>query len=133
RVSLGALRPTTTRFVPSGDHWTLVTPLRRFVTRRGSPPPSGSSHTWVRVVSPVASPCAGLADRNAIALPSGLHLGLFDDCGAVVSVVGSRDPSEGTDQIALRRRFCFWSMVVTTTAMVEPSGARRGSPSGPRA
>ena len=73
---------------PSGDHWKLVTPFSRLVTRRGSPPPSGSSHTCVRGVSAAASPGAGRADRNAIALPSGLQRGLFDDCGAVVSATG---------------------------------------------
>jgi len=110
-----------------------VAPFGSAVTRRGSPPPSGSSHTCVRGVSLAASPGAGLADRKAIALPSGLHLGLFDDCGAVVSATASREPSDGTDQIALRRRFCFWSTVVTTKAMVEPSGENRGSPSRPAA
>jgi hypothetical protein len=34
-------------------------------------------------------------------LPSGLHLGLFDDCGAVVNATGPREPSAGTDQIVL--------------------------------
>jgi hypothetical protein len=29
--------------------------------------------------------------------------------------------------ISLLRRFCFWSTVVTTKAMVEPSGEKRGS------
>ena len=93
--------------LPSGDHWKPETPLSRLVTRRGSPPPSGSSQTCVRGVSVAASPGIGRAERNAIAWPSGLHLGLFDDCGAVVNATGSREPSAGTDQIALRRRFCF--------------------------
>ena len=44
-VSLGPLRPTQTSRVPSGDHAKLVTPCARLVTRLGSPPVSGSSHT----------------------------------------------------------------------------------------
>jgi hypothetical protein len=47
------------------------------------------------------------ADKNAIALPSGLQRGLDDDCGEVVRRRGSRWPSAGTIQIALCRRFCF--------------------------
>src|SRR5262245_35971410 len=105
----------TTSLVPSGDHWKLVTPLSRLVTRRGSPPDSGNSHTWflTTLFTPGApapgslSPAAGLADRNAIDLPSGLQRGLFDDCGAVVSAAASRLPSAGIRRISLRRRLAF--------------------------
>src|SRR5205807_2270172 len=99
--------PTTTSFAPSGDHWKTLTPLGRLVRRRGSPPVSGSSHTCVRGVSAAASPAAARADRKASVFPSGLQRGLFDDCGAVVSSAGSREPSAATVQISLRRRFCF--------------------------
>ena len=61
----------------------------------------------MRGASPPASPGAGRADKKAIVLPSGLHRGLVDDCGAVVSAIGLREPSAGVDQISLRRRFCF--------------------------
>src|SRR6266404_5313062 len=109
-------------WLPSGDHTKLVTPFCRFVTRRGSPPPSGNIHTWVLGASPVDSPGIGRADRNAIAFPSGLQRGLFDDCTEVVNKDGSCDPSAGTVQIALYRRFSFRSMVPTTKATVAPSG-----------
>src|SRR5476649_2433923 len=111
-MSPGPLRPTTTSLTPSGAHWKPDAPFSRLVTRLGSPPPSDNSHTCVRGVSVAESVGIGRADRKAIALPSGLHRGLFDDCGAVVSSIGSREPSAGTDQMALRRRFCFWSTVV---------------------
>src|SRR5882672_8084629 len=101
-------------------------PLARLVRRVGSPPPSGSSQIWVRGES--ASPGAARADRNASVFPSGLHLGLLDDTVVAVRGAGWREPSAGTVQIALRRRFCFSSTVVTTNAMVAPSGEKRGSP-----
>jgi hypothetical protein len=81
--------------------------LSRLVILRGSPPVSDSSQTCVRGVSPAASPGEGRAERNASALPSGRHRGLLEDCGAVVSSVGSCEPSAGADQIVDRRRFCF--------------------------
>jgi hypothetical protein len=60
-------------------------------------------------------------------LPSGLQRGLLDDWGEVVRGTGSREPSEGVIQMAFCRRFCFWSTVVTTNAIAEPSGEKCGS------
>jgi hypothetical protein len=50
-----------------------------------------------------------------------------DDCGAVVRRLASREPSADTIQMAFALRFCFWSTVVTTNAIDEPSGEKCGS------
>src|SRR6476646_2369328 len=126
-VSLGPVRLTHTRRFPSGDHWKLETPLSRAVTRRASPPASGSSQTCARGVSEAGSFAAGRADRNAMAFPSGLQRGLVDDCGEVVRRLASREPSADTIQMAFALRFCFWSTVVTTNAIAELSGEKCGS------
>src|SRR5262245_37129047 len=107
--------------VPSGDHAKLETPRVRPVSRRGSPPFIASSQTWLRAGS-ADSPAAARADRKAIVRPSGLHRGLLDDCAARVSCAGGSDPSAATVQISLWRRFCLRSIVVTTYAIVDPSG-----------
>ena len=96
--------------------------MDRAVTRRASPPVSGSNQTCARGVSEAGSLAAGRADRNAMAFPSGLQRGLVDDCGEVVRRLASRDPSADTIQMAFALRFCFWSTVVTTKAIEDPSG-----------
>src|SRR5207248_1206662 len=121
----GPLRLTQTRRVPSGDHETLVTPCSSVVSRRGSPPDSGRSQTWLRAAS-VESPKVR-AERNASVLPSGLQRGLVDDCAACVIAIGCPEPLAGTVQMSPWRRFCRRSIVVTTYAIVAPSGEKCGS------
>ena len=80
----------------------------RLVSRRGSPPPSGSSHTCVRGVSVAASPAPRPRRQERDRLPvrappravRRLHRRRQRHAAA-------REPSAGTDQSALCRRFCF--------------------------
>ena len=70
---------------------------------------------------------AGLEDRNASDLPSGLQRGELEDCGLVVNCHGGREPSVATIQIEDCLRFWARSIFVTTYATSLPSGEICGS------
>jgi hypothetical protein len=61
-----------------------------------------------------ASVPAGRAERKARDWPSGDQRGELEDCGLVVNWRGGRLPSVAATQMFDCRRFCLWSIVVTT-------------------
>src|SRR5262245_12350552 len=114
RLSLGPVRLRQANRVPSGDHWKLLAPFLRLVTRRASPPFIDRSQIC-GLDSVAGGPSApGRDDMNARLWPSGLQRGEFEFCGLVVNRQGARLPSIEAIQIDELRRFCFWSTVVTT-------------------
>src|SRR5579864_961341 len=110
-LSLGPVRLSMTNLVESGDHWKEFTPFFRFVSSCASPPSRRSIHIWV---SAAVAPSVFRDERNARRVPSGLHRGELELKLSLLSRRGAEFPSAATDHMAVRRRFAFWSMVVTT-------------------
>src|SRR5262245_13220737 len=119
-LSLGPMRLTTAKRVPSGDQRNTLTPFFKLVIRLASPPFIESKYTCVRdcsveaVFAPGPGVLSGREERKAIDLPSGLQRGEFDDCGEVVNCHGARLPSVLAIQIEELRRFCARSILETT-------------------
>ena len=65
---------------------------------------------------------AARRELKASSRPSGLHRGADDESAGLVSRRGGAEPSAGTIQISLWRRFSASTMNVRTNATVRPSG-----------
>ena len=92
--------------------------------RKASPPgPSIRRNQTASVTGPPGSTTAR-RDVKASSRPSGLQRGADDDSAGLVRRRGGAEPSAGTVQISLWRRFSASTTNVRTNATVRPSGDR---------
>ena len=153
RNRAGPAGPQNAISFPSGDHAKPRTPWRASVTRRGSPPSRGSTHTWAgastagagsgaclrwrgdvaAAASSDSSWCrgsssrtlpSGRADRNARRVASGENRGCVSLGSPGVSW-RTRPRRRGTSHNA--RRYPIPATVLRTTTAVPPSGATSSS------
>ena len=113
-------RAAKARRVPSGDHTGALRPCRSSVRRMGSPPAAGITWSWPFFP-------ASRSEMKARRVPSGDQRGAVSRRGPVVKRRGS-PPAALTTQMFERYSSFSSDSVVSTKAMVRPSGETWGSP-----